>query len=152
MRIFITFVLSIFLFATASAVEIMVTGVDAAGSDNDGTWFITYQTGTYDSLEATIDSNNESGNLWWWGDASDSQTIANAANVNNLRFPSFESSFSGQDTINYYDTNGLGQVFQSASASYVINASRVPAPLPILGIIPFVSFLRKMRKKQKLIS
>ena len=150
MKIFITFVSILILVTSAHGVEIMVTGVDADGSTNDGTWFITYQTGTYDSLEATIDTNVGNGSIWWWGSATDSAAIANAADKDNLRFPRFESSFSGQDTVGYADNNtSNGQVFQDVSAMYVINASRVPAPLPILGILPFVGFLRKMRNRQK---
>ena len=36
-----------------------------------------------------------------------------------------------------------------AGQNYAISAVAVPAPLPILGILPVVGFLKRMRKRQR---
>ena len=37
----------------------------------------------------------------------------------------------------------------SALGDYAVSAVAVPAPLPILGILPVVGFLKRMRRRQK---
>ena len=115
---------------------------------NEGNWRFTYQTGTYDSLENTINSNINNGNIWWWGNSDNAETLANTTNISGLRFPYATGNVAGNDTIFSYATIGQLQVFQSSSGNYVINATQVPAPLPILGIIPIIGFLKKMRRRQ----
>ena len=156
MRIFLTFATLIFLLVNGNAqTEVYVTGIDVDGTDNDGNWWFTYDSGTYDSLESTIDTNVGNGNIWWWGSESAAQTVANATNRAGLRFAHGETTISGVgDMVAYRDTStsDLTLALQTqAGQEYVINASRVPAPLPILGVLPVVGFLRKMRRKQKAI-
>ena len=153
MKIFLIFATTFGLLVSLQAqTTIYVTGVDAAGDDNDGAWYLTYQAGTYDAFESTIESND----LAFWGDdaaalafASSTVAIPNGGSLSGIRFAYLEASFSGSPTVVYYDQTTQGQVFQDPSANYVINASRVPAPLPILGILPVVGFLKRMRRQQK---
>ncbi|MDB4721340.1 hypothetical protein OAF65_06445 [Verrucomicrobiales bacterium] len=37
----------------------------------------------------------------------------------------------------------------STTGKYAISATLVPAPFPILGILPVVGFLKRMRRRQK---
>ena len=148
--------LSLLMSSTYAQVEIEIHNLDVDGTENDGHWWFTYDTGTYDSLETTIDTNVGSGNIWWWGNESAAQSIADATNRDGLRFAHGETTISGVgDMVAYRDTNtsDLTLALQTqAGQEYVISASRVPAPLPILGVLPVVGFLRKMRRKQQLIS
>ena len=153
MKIFLIIATFIGLIVSLQAQSIIyITGVDAAGDDNDGAWYLTYQAGTYDSFESTIESNN----LPFWGNdvdalafASGTVSIPNGGSLSGIRFAYLEATFSGTPTVVYYDQTSQGQVFQDATSNYVINVSRVPAPLPILGILPVVGFLKRMRRRQR---
>ena len=61
MKIFITFVSTLIIVTSAYAQTTVTTHVDAPGSDNDGVWQITYNTGTFDSFQSDIEARP------WWG-------------------------------------------------------------------------------------
>ena len=56
---------------------------------------------------------------------------------------------SGANAFYYTSNGGLGFDAPGDSANYAISAVAVPAPLPILGILPVVGFLKRMRKRQR---
>jgi len=144
MRLIITFISLIFVTSTLDA---QTTIRHTVGSQQ---YDITYNTGTYDSFESDIDTNYAAGNLPFWLTESTATSFATSGHgVAGLRFAFSESEFSGTDTVLYRDANGQGQVAQSDSATYAIKAVAVPAPLPILGILPVVGFLKRMRKRQR---
>ena len=144
MRIIITFISLIFVTSTLDAQTTIRHTVGSQPYD------ITYNTGTYDSFESDIDTNYAAGNLPFWLSEGTATSFATSGHgVAGLRFPFSESVFSGSDTVLYRDANGQGQVLQSDSATYAIKAVAVPAPLPILGILPVVGFLKRMRKRQR---
>ena len=140
MRIFITFVSLIFIVVSAKAQT--TTNVTIGGS----TYTVTYDTST----TYTANSGSISGQDWFGGFGTDAQTWANATSVANVRYA---YAVSGSN-VGYLLADGsggstVGEAAQSASGSYAISAVAVPAPLPILGILPVVGFLRRMRKRQR---
>ncbi len=148
MRFLITFV-SLFL------VTIFISNAQTLSRYSKGgqLWDITYATGTFADLE---NAGTDFSSLPWWGNvtnASDFGAGTHGSKPAGLRFAFAESSFSGSATVLYHDqstaSSDSGQVFQSASATYAIGATLVPAPLPILGILPVVGFLKRMRKRQR---
>ena len=111
---------------------------------NGQAYDITYRTGVdFATYETTIDDAP-----WWQGSA---KSFADAANVNNLRFAYDTLTIGGTDYVLYMDSSNAST--QSAayndSSDYAISAVAVPAPLPILGILPVVGFLKRMRKRQR---
>ena len=144
MRIFIA-ILSILILNDILVAQTTIRHT-VAGQQYD----ITYNTGTYDSFESALDTNYAADELPFWLNESTATSFATSSHgVAGLRFAFSESNFGGSDTVLYRDANGQGQVFQNASATYAIKAVAVPAPLPILGILPVVGFLRRMRKRQR---
>ena len=135
MRLVITF-MSLF-FVVVSSKAATLSNVTVSGQAYD----ITYHNSvTFSTYEPTIDDAQ------WWGEGSTAQTWANAANTNDLRF-AFDSSSS--NAFYYTNNGGLGFDAKSSSANYAVSAVAVPAPLPILGILPVVGFLKRMRKRQR---
>ena len=111
-------------------------------------------TGTYDSLEATLSTNLGNDELpWWTGNSTGSSTLAtnfaDTLDQANVRFAYKVGTFLSTD-IAYYSTNATTDIAaQTESATYAVRAVAVPAPLPILGILPVVGFLKRMRRRQK---
>lgn len=135
MRFLITLFSMLFVVVTSKAATL--SNVTVGGQAYD----ITYHNSvTFNAYETTIDDAP------WWGNGTTAQTWANAANTNDLRF-----AFDSSTTNAFYYTNngGLGFDAKSASANYAVSAVAVPAPLPILGILPVVGFLKRMRKRQR---
>ena len=154
MKIFLIFATLLgFIVSVQAQTEIYVSGIDVAGTENDGGWYLTFDSGSYDDLENTIDTNVANGNIWWWDNGDMAQTVADAANRAGLRIPHGETTISGVgDFVAYRDTGTTELTLAAqnqASQQYVLNASRVPAPFPILGILPVVGFLKRMRRRQK---
>ena len=140
MRIFIIFASMLFVVVSAKA---QTTTTVSIGGQN---YTVTYDTSTtYTANSGTI-SNED-----WFGDFGiDAQTWANATNVANVRYA---YAVSGSN-VGYLLADGsggssIGSAAQSATGSYAISAVAVPAPLPILGILPVVGFLKRMRKRQR---
>lgn len=147
MRIFIIFVSALFLATSVHAQTTVTSHVDAPGTDNDGVWQVTYNTGTFDSFLTQIDDT-----AWWTNEAA-AQAFATAFNVNNLKFAYGEFDPLATDYALFSDNttsvgNG-GSLDTTTSAVYAITAVNVPAPLPILGILPIIGFLKRMRKRQR---
>ena len=135
MKFVITFMSLFFIVVSSKAATL--SNVTVSGQAYD----ITYHNDvTFSTYEPTIDAAQ------WWGDGATAQTWANAANTNDLRF-AFDSSAS--NAFYYTNNGGLGFDAKSASANYAVSAVAVPAPLPILGILPVVGFLKRMRKRQR---
>ena len=109
---------------------------------------VTYNTGTYDSFET---GRTNFSSLKWWNDSGFAKSFADAADVNGLNFAFDTLTIGGTDYALYMDTSNSGSqaVAQSASATYAIQAVSVPAPLPFLGILPVIGFLKRMRKRQR---
>jgi len=163
MKIIITFV-SLFLLAITAKSQTTLSAITVNGQQYD----ITYNTGTFDSFETDIstnagDSRDVSGNAiaapWWSTSDSMARSFAvavrsaNNAN-NNIRFAHKTANIFGTDAIYAATYNGGSDVAtvvyaQNESASYAVSAVAVPAPLPILGILPVVGFLKRMRKRQR---
>ena len=64
-------------------------------------------------------------------------------------FQEYENLVGDTDYVNYFsydDKTSLGS--SEINAAYAVSAVAVPAPLPILGILPVVGFLKRMRKRQ----
>jgi len=99
---------------------------------------------TYDDYESNIEVS------FWAGSSATAALWAEAAAVANLRFAYDEYSFGGNPAINYRQDGDSGATgaLQNATANYAIYANSAPAPIPLLGILPVVGFLRKMRKRK----
>ena len=134
MRISITIVSLFLLLANSKAATLSNVTVNGQAYD------ITYlNTTTFSANSSTIDDAP------WWGNGTTAQTWANAANTADLRF-AFDS---GANAFYYTSNGGLGFDAPGNSANYAVSAVQVPAPLPILGILPVVGFLKRMRKRQR---
>ena len=137
MRIFIAFVSLIFIVVSAKAATLSSITVNGQAYD------ITYHDNTtFDNYQTTIDDAP------WWNNGSLAQTWATAANTANLRFAYEEQNFGGTDYNLYATTAGTTNAASNAVGNYAVSAVAVPAPLPILGILPVVGFLKRMRKRQ----
>ena len=138
MRLFITIVSLSVLIVSAKAVTLSNVNVD--GQEYD----ITYTNNTtFAANSTTIDDAP-----WWQGSA---KAFADAANTNSLRFAYDTLTIGGTNYALYMDSSNAGTQTSTydATASYAISAVAVPAPLPILGILPVVGFLKRMRKRQR---
>jgi hypothetical protein len=145
MKIFLTFATTLGLLVSAHA-QTTLSNITVNGQAYD----ITYNTGTYDSFESTIEDNS----VPWWGNSTTSGNFVTAINAYdaalNIRFAHAESTFLSNDLVSYADDNGNNILdYQTTSSIYAVNAVAVPAPLPILGILPIVGFLKRMRRRQK---
>ena len=138
MRIFITFVSLIFIVVGAKAATL--SNVTRSGQAYDITY---HDNTTFDNYQTTIDDAP------WWNNGSLAQTWATAANTANLRFAYEEQNFGGTDYNLYATTAGTTNAASNAVGNYAVSAVAVPAPLPILGILPVVGFLKRMRKRQR---
>ena len=134
MRFVITLVSLLFVVSAKAAT---LSNVTVGGQAYDITY---HDSVTFNTYETTIDDAP------WWGNSTTAQTWANAASTNDLRF-AFDSSAS--NAFYYTNNGGLGFDGKSTSANYAVSAVAVPAPLPILGILPVVGFLKRMRKRQR---
>ena len=134
MRIVITFVTLIFIAVSAKAATL--SNVTVGGQAYDITYL---NSTTFSANSSTIDDAP------WWGNGTTAQTWANAANTADLRF-AFDS---GANAFYYTSNGGLGFSAPGDTANYAVSAVAVPAPLPILGILPVVGFLKRMRKRQR---
>ena len=134
MRIFITIVSLFLLLANSKAATL--SNVTVSGQAYDITYL---NSTTFSANSSTIDDAP------WWGNGTTAQTWANAANTADLRF-AFDS---GANAFYYTSNGGLGFDAPGDSANYAISAVAVPAPLPILGILPVIGFLKRMRKRQR---
>ena len=134
MRISITIV-SLFLLLVNSKAATL-SNITVSGQAYDITYL---NSTTFSANSSTIDDAP------WWGNGATAQTWANAANTADLRF-AFDS---GANAFYYTSNGGLGFDAPGDSANYAISAVAVPAPLPILGILPVVGFLKRMRKRQR---
>ena len=147
MRFSITFAALILIGLSANGQTFVTEHVDAPGTDNDGVWRIGYSTGTFDANQSTIE------NMPWWGNEGAAQAFATAMDVNSLQFAFQEVTFTTPDyalySTNATSTGNYGNLDTSTSAIYAISATNVPVPLPILGILPIVGFLRRMRTRQR---
>ena len=145
MRIFLIFATLIAFIVSAQAqTTIQVT---VSGQDYD----LTYRTTDFDTYSTTIDDA-----AWWTGSAFNGATAATWANastaVSGLRYA--YGITGGGGNIYYQSSDGDGtstwsNAATNASGTYAVSAVAVPAPLPILGILPVVGFLKRMRRRQK---
>ena len=146
MRFFITFVSLVFVIVSNVNAQTTVSNVTVSGQAYD----IQYNSGSYDSLEGSV---NFAGISQWWGSEANAQAFADATNVAGVRFAHGTTNISGVgDMVAYRDTttSELTLATQAqAGQNYAISAVAVPAPLPILGILPVVGFLKRMRKRQR---
>jgi hypothetical protein len=133
-------------FASSAQTTIQFT-IDAPGTENDGLWEATYNTGTFDSFQASIDDAP------WWGNETLAQSFASGADVDNLKFAYAEITFTTPDYALYSDNNTTvgnnGNIDTGTSAIYAVSATKVPAPFPILGILPVAGLLKRMRRRQR---
>ena len=139
MRFLITLFSMLFFVVTSKAAT---TTVNVDGQD----YTVTYETSaTYAANSGTISSQ-----AWFGGFGTDAQTWANATSVSNVRYAyAVSGSNVGFLIADGSGGSSIGGDAQSSSASYAISAVAVPAPLPILGILPVVGFLKRMRKRQR---
>ena len=146
MKIFLIFATAIgFIVSAHAQTTIQVT---VSGQDYD----LTYRdTVSYDDYSSTIDDAPWHSQVAGGGE-SVAQTWADTADVTNLRFAFNKFGFGGGTAV--YSTNATtlgssGDAASNANGMYAINAVAVPAPFPILGILPIVGFLKRMRRRQK---
>lgn len=139
MRFLITLVSMLFVVVSAKG---QTTTVNVGGQN----YTVTYNTSTtYTGNSGTISSQ-----AWFGGFGTDAQTWANATNVSNVRYAyAVSGSNVGFLIADGSGGSSIGSADQNASGSYAISAVAVPAPLPILGILPVVGFLKRMRKRQR---
>ena len=136
MRFLITFVSLIFIVVSAKSATLSNVTVNGQAYD------ITYHDSTtFDNYQTTIDDAP------WWNNGSLAQTWATAANTANLRFSYEEQNFGGTDYNLYATTAGTTNAASNAVGNYAVSAVAVPAPLPILGILPVVGFLKRNSTK-----
>ena len=168
MKIFITFV-SLFLLVITAKSQTTISGVEVNGQQYD----ITYRTNVaFDDYETAIstsggNSRDISGNAiaapWWSSDSGQANAFAtavyNANNANNdIRFAFKTQNLFGTAAVHTATYDGGNSVTSGVYAQdgiavgqagqYAISAVAVPAPLPILGILPVVGFLKRMRRRQ----
>ena len=139
MRIFISSAIFIVLALSFANAQTTLSNITV----NSQAYDITYRTGVdFATYETTIDDAP-----WWQGTA---KSFADAANVNNLRFAYDTLTIGQTDYVLYMDSSNADTQAGSYgdTADYAISAVAVPAPLPILGILPVVGFLKRMRKRQ----
>ena len=138
MRIFIIFVSALILSVSVNAATL--SNITVSGQAYDITY---HNSTTFDTYQTTIDDAP-----WWQGSA---KAFADAADTTGLRFAYDTIIIGGVDYALYMDSaNSTSQAaLQTASADYAVSAVAVPAPLPILGILPVVGFLKRMRKRQR---
>ncbi|MDB4737555.1 hypothetical protein OAF75_01830 [Verrucomicrobiales bacterium] len=123
---------------------------------------ITYRDSVvFDNYETAISSNGSGGSAAPWWNASNATANAFATAVynsnnslNNIRFAHktatvFETEALYASTYNGGAALQTNVYAQNATGNYAISAVAVPAPLPILGILPIVGFLKRMRKRQR---
>ena len=134
MRLFIKFVSLSVLIVSAKAATL--SNITVGGQAYDITY---HDNTTFSAYSSTIDDAP------WWGNGTTAQNWANAANTADLRF-AFDS---GANAFYYTSNGGLGFSAPGDTANYAVSAVAVPAPLPILGILPVVGFLKRMRKRQR---
>ena len=148
MKIFLIFATALgLLVPTYAQTTLQSITVDGQAYD------ITYRTGvSFDDYQTTIDDAP------WWNlnanNPSPSQFATAVYNSNNalntIRFAYSEDTFGGTDYALYFDqANGATNAASDAAGTYAVSAVAVPAPLPILGILPVVGFLKRMRRRQK---
>ena len=153
MRLFITIAFIMMTFSiSAIAVTSTLNNYYVGGQAYD----ITYNTNADSFADLENAGTNFASISQWWDSAANAASFANGTHNDKpagLRFAFAESSFSGSATVLYHDAStssgDSGQVFQTADSFYALSAVAVPAPLPILGILPVVGFLKRMRKRQR---
>ena len=159
MKFYLFFAMLISMLMGIANSQTTVNGISADGS----VWNITYRNNvSFDDYETDITSNGSTNlagasiDAPWWGN--DTSTVAgnfatalyNADNnLTNIRFAYKTGNFLNTDIVYYASYSETDIAAQSSSASYAISAVEVPAPLPILGILPVVGFLKRMRKRQR---
>ena len=110
---------------------------------------MTYNNISYDGNESEFNDSD----MPWWGSSATAQSFANATNVNNVYYGYENFAGFGLNAVFYHKSNGNGGSTSatadvSDNINYAVSAVAVPAPLPILGIVPVVGFLQRMRKRQ----
>jgi len=110
---------------------------------------VTYNNISYDGNESEFNDSD----MPWWGSSATAQSFANATGINNVYYGYENFAGFGLNAVYYYKSNGSGgSISSNADVSdninYAVSAVAVPAPLPILGIVPVVGFLQRMRKRQ----
>ena len=157
MRIFIIFVSLFFLIGFAKA-QSTLSSIVVDGQQYD----ITYRNNvTFDDYEGTIlGTDPGTSQVPWWSASnatanSFATAVYNADNTdNNIRFAHKTDTLFGTAAVyaSEYNSGSALQTnvyAQNASGNYAVSAVAVPAPLPILGILPVVGFLKRMRKRQR---
>ena len=114
----------------------------------DGTGYeVTYNTTTFTASESDINTS-----VWWTGGGVQSKKMADNSGINGLRFAYDKFLIGGNNyaAFKVRENNDSNLELVSQSANYAISAVTVPGPLPFLGLLPVISFLRKMRRVQQL--
>ena len=127
------------IFADATTISVTVGGQD---------YTVTYESTTYDGNESQFQSTP------WWNNSSLAQSFAQATSVRNVHYAYQPDSYLGVPFVDFQKSNGSGgstdsTMTTSSTRNYAVSAVTVPAPLPILGILPVVGFLKRMRKRQR---
>ena len=127
------------IFADAATTSVTVGGQD---------YTVTYESTSYDGNASQFQSTP------WWNDSSLAQSFAQATSVRNVHYAYQTSSFFGLNYVDFQKSNSsggsvAGTFSTSSTFQYAVSAVAVPAPLPILGILPVVGFLKRMRKRQR---
>ena len=132
-----------FLYFTIILADAATTTVTVEGQQ----YTVTYETTTYDGNASQFKST------LWWGDSSTAKSFAKATSESNISYAFSKQTSFGVRWITSRSSNGSGgsslnNFPDGADLPYAISSVAVPAPLPILGILPVVGFLRRMRKRQ----
>ena len=127
------------IFADAATTSVTVGGQD---------YTVTYESTSYDGNASQFQSTP------WWNDSSQAQSFAQATSVRNVHYAYQTSSFFGLNYVDFQKSNSsggsvAGTYSTSSTFQFAVSAVAVPAPLPILGILPVVGFLKRMRKRQR---
>ncbi|MDA7680819.1 hypothetical protein N8603_00375 [Verrucomicrobiales bacterium] len=123
------------IFADAATTSVTVGGQD---------YTVTYESTSYDGNASQFQSTP------WWNDSSLAQSFAQATSVRNVHYAyQTWSSFVDYQKSNSSGGSVAGTWSTSSTFKYAVSAVAVPAPLPILGILPVVGFLKRMRKRQR---
>ncbi len=140
------FVQLLILLISFTILSASTTSVNVGGQ----VYTVTYNSITYDGNESEFNDSD----MPWWGSSPTAQSFANATSVNNVYYGYENFVGFGLNAVYYYKSDGSGgstssNADVSDNINYAVSAVAVPAPLPILGIIPVVGFLKRMRKRQK---
>lgn len=141
MKFFFSLMSLFSILATANAATTIVTV-------SEQQYTVTYESISYVGNESQFQSTQ------WWLNPVTAQSFAQASSINGINYGYEESTGFGLSYLYSIRSNGVGgslavSADTADTRNYAISAVAVPAPVPVLGILPILGFLKRMRMRQK---